>query len=166
MYACGKGKDEYLTDESPYTAFFNGFFLSFAYQKKKKVSIPKKSIPKYWTWKIENYMVKPWLINSMTIKVGENFFFTRQPKRLEMQHMRCILVQRIHQNYSKFKPDFMICVKEILMSIKTSIFLQGIGSILTCLSFTPGNAMMTQPSTIKLLNKRELSSFLLISIKT
>ena len=51
MFICGKGRDEYLTDE---------------------VTIPEKGDPKFRTWKTKNHMVISWLINSMTNEIGEN----------------------------------------------------------------------------------------------
>lgn len=52
MYVCGKGNEEYLTDE---------------------IKVPKKDDPTYKTWKTDNHMVMSWLINSMTTEIGENF---------------------------------------------------------------------------------------------
>ncbi|TYG52675.1 hypothetical protein ES288_D09G047400v1, partial [Gossypium darwinii] len=59
MYIFGRRKDEYLTDVVP-------------------VSI--KMDPHYHTWKIENHMVMLWLINSMTMKIGEKFLLYKTTK--------------------------------------------------------------------------------------
>ncbi|PIN18143.1 hypothetical protein CDL12_09191 [Handroanthus impetiginosus] len=48
MFICGRGKDEYLTNE---------------------IVPPKPDDPKYRTWKIQNNLVMSWLVNSMTNEI-------------------------------------------------------------------------------------------------
>ena len=43
---------------------------------------PKSDDPRFWTWKIENNMVKSWLINSMTNEIGENFLLYKTTKEM------------------------------------------------------------------------------------
>ena len=52
MFVSGKAKDEYLTGE---------------------ITPPKPKDASYRKWKLENNMVKSWLINSMVNEIGENF---------------------------------------------------------------------------------------------
>ena len=52
MFVSGRGKAKYLTGE---------------------LGIPKPEEAAYYRWDIENNMVKSWLINSMTVEIGENF---------------------------------------------------------------------------------------------
>ncbi|XP_073023240.1 uncharacterized protein [Primulina eburnea] len=52
MFICGRGKEEYLMSES---------------------AIPEKTDPDFKKWNIENHMIMAWLINSMTMEIGENF---------------------------------------------------------------------------------------------
>ncbi|GAV63817.1 UBN2_3 domain-containing protein, partial [Cephalotus follicularis] len=43
---------------------------------------PKESSAKYRTWKAENHMVMSWLLNSMTIEMGENFIYYQTTKEI------------------------------------------------------------------------------------
>lgn len=61
MFICGRGKDELLLEAS---------------------TIPKPDDPKFKTWKSENNLVMSWLINSMTLEIGENFLLYHSVKEI------------------------------------------------------------------------------------
>ena len=52
MFISGRGRDDYLS----------GTTIQ-----------PDPSDPRFRNWRAENYLVMSWLINSMTMKIGENF---------------------------------------------------------------------------------------------
>ncbi|GAV89710.1 UBN2_3 domain-containing protein, partial [Cephalotus follicularis] len=43
---------------------------------------PEESSDRYRTWKVENHMVMSWLLNSMTIEMGENFMYYQTAKEI------------------------------------------------------------------------------------
>ncbi|KAG8374687.1 hypothetical protein BUALT_Bualt10G0021800 [Buddleja alternifolia] len=61
MFICGRGKDDYLTGAA---------------------SQPASGDPKFKGWKAENNMAMPWLINSMTNEVGDNFILYETVKEI------------------------------------------------------------------------------------
>ncbi|GAV56850.1 UBN2_3 domain-containing protein [Cephalotus follicularis] len=61
IFIYGKGKDDYIT----------GTAIS-----------PEESSARYRMWKAENHMVMSWLLNSMTIKMGENFMYYQIAKEI------------------------------------------------------------------------------------
>ncbi|KAK9120587.1 hypothetical protein Syun_018204 [Stephania yunnanensis] len=61
MFICGKSKDDLLSEST---------------------TAPKEDDPAYKSWKANNNMVMSWLINSMTLDIGENI--TRYMQQLEM----------------------------------------------------------------------------------
>ncbi|XP_020577062.1 uncharacterized protein LOC110022451 [Phalaenopsis equestris] len=61
MFVCGKGKDDYLSGDA---------------------RAPMITDPSYKTWKSENNMVMAWLINSMTLNIGENFLLYGTAKEI------------------------------------------------------------------------------------
>lgn len=61
MFICGKGKDEYLTDE---------------------LIISEKNDSKFKVWKAENHMVMSWLINLLNHNIGENFILYKTAKEI------------------------------------------------------------------------------------
>ena len=61
MFIGSKDKDSHLTGE---------------------IVQPKSDDPIFRTWKIENNMVKSWLINSMTNEIGENFLLYKTTKEM------------------------------------------------------------------------------------
>ena len=61
MFIGDKDKDDYLTGE---------------------IVQPKSDYPKFRTQKIENNMVKSWLINSMTNEVSENFLLYKTAEEI------------------------------------------------------------------------------------
>lgn len=75
MIVCRKGKDFYLSGLA---------------------TCPKKNDSGFKTWRLENYMVMSWLINSMTNEIGENFLpLPLVQKIFGMQLGRHILAKRI-----------------------------------------------------------------------
>lgn len=80
MNVCGKGREEYLTDQ---------------------IEVPKKDDPKYKSWKIDNYVVMYWLVNSMTTEIGKIFLYMELPRKFGTLRKKHILAQKTHLNYSK-----------------------------------------------------------------
>ena len=99
MFLCGRGKDEYLTEE---------------------ILIPEKNDLKFRTWKTENHMVMSWLINSMNNDVGEKFLLYGTAKEIWDAARKSTQVQIIHLNYFKLKQHYMTSVKEISPLLNTS----------------------------------------------
>ncbi|KAL5546093.1 hypothetical protein UlMin_005780 [Ulmus minor] len=102
MYICGRGKDEYLTGE---------------------VSIPVATNPKYRTWKTENHMVMSWLINSMTIEVGERELSITQYFNILTCYWQQLDMFEIHS--WKCPSDFAL-YKKIVDQKRTFKFLLGL----------------------------------------
>lgn len=78
----GKDKEDYLTGE---------------------VEKPDKKDPKYRRWKIENAMVKGWLLGTMKPEISDRYLFGRLPLRFGMpwqNHILNLTTQRRCMNYA------------------------------------------------------------------
>ncbi|KAH6795113.1 hypothetical protein C2S52_005590 [Perilla frutescens var. hirtella] len=124
MFICGKGKDEYLTEEA---------------------ESPESTDPSFRKWKIQNSMIMSWLINSMNNDIGENLLLSGTAKDIWDAAKETYSSSKNIQSFSWLNLHSMTSAKESNLLINTITLSHGTCNKLIYLILICGSVPMIQP---------------------